>query len=119
MLSFSPTGFCIDAASSTFATSIVEREATGFVGWPHAFIRNHGGSITSAPYASPIRLECSPSSELPEKLRGYGYKLAELGSAERMLPVAEFVKQRGGTKMTTQQVVPTAVSIFELDLLVR
>lgn len=85
----------------------------------NAIAWSYGGKITSSPYASPIRLECPQQSALPERLRGFGYDLTEIGTVERMLPVAEVVKQRGGTKMTTQQVVPTAVSIFEFDLPVR
>lgn len=83
----------------------------------HAFTRNHGGSITSAPYASPIRLECSPTSGLPEKLRGYGYKLAEVGSAARMLPVSKAVAEFNSVKKVRRDSVePTMVSIYEFDL---
>lgn len=83
----------------------------------HAFIRNHYGYVTSAADRFPIRFECLPDAELPDALRSMGYDLKAAGTAERLLPQAEEVKQRGNvTTITNQHMVRTTVSVFEFDL---
>jgi hypothetical protein len=81
-----------------------------------SYISRNGGWVTSVAYAPSIRFEVEPGSELPELLRDKGYALRDAGATERFLPVAEEVKQRGGTKITVQHLVPTAISIFQLEL---
>jgi hypothetical protein len=39
------------------------------------FLRQNGGAIVSVKYASPIRIEVAPDSEIPAKLAEAGYDL--------------------------------------------
>jgi len=49
--------------------------------------------------------------------RSISYDLKAAGTAERLLPQAEEVKQRGNvTTITNQHMVRTTVSVFEFDL---
>ena len=81
------------------------------------FIHEHEGWITSEPFTSPVRFECMAGSEIPEDLRARGYDVVGAGSGERLLPTSQTVKQAGNvTSMTTQNVAPATVEIFQFKL---
>ena len=81
------------------------------------FIHEGGGWITSEPHTSLVRFECLPASSLPELLRSRGYDVVSAGSGERLLPSAHAIKQAGNvTSMTTQNVAPATVEIFQFGL---
>jgi hypothetical protein len=81
------------------------------------FIHEGGAWITSEPHTNPIRFECMAGSEIPEDLRARGYDVVGAGSGERLLPTSQTVKQAGNvTSMTTQNVAPATVEIFQFKL---
>jgi len=81
------------------------------------FIHEGGAWITSEPHTNPIRFECIAGSEIPEDLRARGYCVVGAGSGERLLPTSHTIKQTGNvTSMTTQNVAPATVEIFQFGL---
>lgn len=96
------------------ATQVEERHRLW--GAIHAHVRNGGGSINSQPGLFPIGLECSLESELPERLRGMGYKVVSCGTAERLLPKAEIVHLNAKVSVTREQLAPSVVEVWELSL---
>jgi len=50
----------------------------------NAFVMSRGGWITSTPGAPEIRMECLPSSELPDELAEAGYSPEEIEVSERI-----------------------------------
>src|SRR5262245_60825912 len=49
----------------------------------HEYIRQQGGTVTSPPYASPVRIIVGKGSSLPAKLIEFGYLLHHVGSTLR------------------------------------
>lgn len=67
--------------------------------------------------AWPVRFECLPGSGLPQTLRDMGLEVQSLGTGERLLPVAEIMRQHGRTERTTrEQVAPATVEEYGLNL---
>jgi hypothetical protein len=63
------------------------------------FVTQHGGWVTSVPGGIDITIECTETSDLPEKLGDLGYELREVGRRERMAPnavVEEFISNSRG-----------------------
>ena len=83
----------------------------------HCFIRNNGGTVTSLPDASPVRFECLPDCDLPEKLTGFGYQPSSVGTTERLMPMVEMVKLHGRQEVVRREHVTLGqVQIWELML---
>jgi hypothetical protein len=74
--------------------------------------------VTSEPHTALVRFECLPGSILPDLMRRRGYDVHSAGTGERLLPVSRTVQQAGNvTTITTQEIVPTVVEIFEFKIL--
>jgi hypothetical protein len=85
----------------------------------HAFVRNHGGWITTQPNALPARMEALPDSELPELLRAKGWLVTDGGQSDVFLPEKAEITLAGGrtpSKITTDRLVATTVSLWQIDL---
>src|SRR5262249_24730755 len=50
----------------------------------HRFIDERGGAIVSVRHAWPIRMECDPESELPERLRELGHDVGYVCQETRL-----------------------------------
>src|SRR5262249_5736846 len=69
----------------------------------NTFVTSAGGWIISIPGAAEITIECTESSDLPQKLRDAGYKPEEIGRGTRLIPNAteEIIYKGEGEKRQT------------------
>jgi hypothetical protein len=83
------------------------------------YIRQNNGAVVSSPNdVDYIRFEILPEfSTLSELLRSRGYDVVNVGTAEKLMPITNTVKQAGGVTTITQQgMVPTVVDVYEFRI---
>jgi hypothetical protein len=82
----------------------------------NAFITERGGFVTSVQFASPVRIEVAPDSELPAKLAEAGYDLTFCSQTTRIgAPIAESALWGQRSKRNSAYSFH-AVDVYELRL---
>jgi hypothetical protein len=77
---------------------------------------NNDAWVTSPNHAWPLTVE-TLNYDLPEALAEHGWLIQDAGSAERLLPVSEVIKQPGNvTSLTNQSLVPMTLKVFKIRL---
>ena len=80
------------------------------------FITERGGFVTSVQFASPVRIEVAPDSELPAKLAEAGYDLTFCSQTTRIgAPISEPVLWRQRSRQNNAYAF-CAVNVYELKL---
>jgi hypothetical protein len=77
------------------------------------YITDNEGFITSQPNTTPIRFECWPDSILPKLLNSMGFDVFNAGLAERLMPISETRKINANTSVTTQQMGPATLAVYQ------
>jgi hypothetical protein len=80
------------------AKALAKRQKAALWAGLNDFTQRNGGWIVSSPDRWPMRLECPPLSELPDKLEALGYEVCDIGTAQRVTCFG-----------------PSTVEVFQLD----
>lgn len=83
------------------------------------FVSRHGGWLVSTPGNREVRMQCLPSSTLPDLLRSHGYVLHSDGEGQRILPggvVESFLVAGSSIPQTRVHAGLASVSCFTFNL---